>query len=55
MSDWSSIARSAAIPAESAERIASRLTALEEKLAPLFAKLTPDMEPAVLFRMEDRD
>ena len=58
MTDWRGIARCtpSEIPAENVERIAPRLEALEEKLAPLFAKLTPEMEPAVLFRMEeDRD
>ena len=58
MNDWRGIARCAAsgIPAENVEHIAARLEALEEKLAPLFAKLTPEIEPAVLFHMqEDRE
>ena len=55
MKDWVTIAKSHGLdlPARELDRIAQPLAALEEIFQPLAKKLTPDVEPAFEFRMED--
>ncbi len=57
MKDWRGIARSAGmeIPPADLERIAASLDALESATAPLFAKLTPEIEPAIAFSAEEAE
>jgi hypothetical protein len=52
MKDWTLIAKASglAIPAKELDRIAQPLNALEESFRPLVSSLTPDMEPAAVFR-----
>jgi hypothetical protein len=54
MPDWTLIAKAAApdIPAKDVSRIAQPLNGLEEVFRPLVTALTPEMEPAALFRAE---
>lgn len=54
MTDWKGIARARglAIPEAEIEAIAPRLEALESAFRPLAAKLTPDQEPAAVFRAD---
>jgi len=54
MKDWTSIAKACApdIPASDAGRIAEPLNALEEAFRPLARTLTPEMEPAPVFRAD---
>lgn len=54
MKDWNSIAKAAApdIPGKDVSAIAPPLNALEEVFRPLVKSLTPEMEPAALFRAE---
>ena len=54
MTDWKAIARGRglAIPETDVEAIAPRLDALEAAFRPLAAKLTPDQEPAAVFRAD---
>lgn len=54
MTDWKGIARARglAIPEAEIEAIAPRLEALEAAFRPLAAKLTPDQEPAAVFRAD---
>ena len=55
MKDWVSIAKAHGLDlsARELDRIAQPLAALEESFRPLLAHLTPDIEPAFEFRMED--
>ena len=58
MTDWSAVAkaRGIAIPPTELARIASTLETLEAAFRPLIEPLTPDMEPALLFRaVEDSE
>ena len=52
--DWKALAkaRELEIPEADLERIAARLEALEKAFRPLARKLTPDQEPAAVFRAE---
>lgn len=52
--DWKALsqARRLDIPEGEVEAIASRLDALEAALRPLTRTLTPDQEPALLFRAD---
>jgi hypothetical protein len=52
--DWKTTAKARGldIPEGDVEAIAARLDALEEALRPLARKLTPDQEPALLFRAD---
>ena len=54
MKDWNSIAKAAGldIPAKDVSKIAQPLTALEEVFRPLVKNLTPEMEPAAIFRAD---
>jgi hypothetical protein len=54
MKDWSAIAKASGldIPAADIARIAGPLTALDEAFRPLAQSLTPEMEPAALFRAD---
>ncbi len=49
MTDWQALARARAldIPEEAVARIAPALSGLEAAFAPLLAKLTLDVEPAI--------
>jgi hypothetical protein len=53
--DWSTIAKAAGlgIPESEVERIAGPLQRLEEAFRPLVKGLTPDAEPATVFRCEE--
>jgi len=55
MKDWISIAKARGldIPAGDVERIAPALDALEAFFRPLAASLTPEMEPAAVFRADE--
>ncbi|HTT61823.1 MAG TPA: hypothetical protein VMG35_08280 [Bryobacteraceae bacterium] len=50
--DWKKIAHASGlgVPDEALERIAQSLDALETDFRPLVASLTPDAEPATVFR-----
>ena len=52
--DWKAIAhaRGFDIPAADLDSVARRLEALEEAIRPLALTLTPDREPATLFRAD---
>lgn len=52
MKNWTSIAKGLApdIPAQELARITEPLNTLEEVFRPLVQDLTPDMEPAAVFR-----
>ena len=54
MTDWKGIARARglAIPEAEIEAIGPRLDALEAAFRPLAVKLTPDQEPAAVFRAD---
>jgi hypothetical protein len=54
MQKWIAIAKATMpeIPAEELGRLAAPLAALEEQFRPLLQQLTPDIEPAVAFHME---
>ena len=45
-------ARGVDIPAADLDSVAERLEALEEAIRPLALALTPDREPAILFRAD---
>ena len=55
MKDWTSIAKALelGIPAADAGRITQPLNALEEAFRPLVQGLTPDVEPAPVFRADE--
>jgi len=55
MKDWTSIAKASGpdIPAQDAGAIAQSLNALDEAFRPLARSLTPDMEPAPVFRADE--
>jgi hypothetical protein len=55
MTDWSLVAQSAGldIPAEDLRRITQPLNALQEVFRPLAQGLTPDAEPAAVFRADE--
>ena len=55
MKDWVTIAKAHGLDlsARELDRIAQPLAALEETFQPLVTGLTPDVEPAFEFRMED--
>jgi hypothetical protein len=55
MKDWSAIARAHGfdIPPTELARAASTLEMLEQAFRPLTKRLTPEMEPALLFRAEE--
>ena len=57
MKDYAAIAKAHAIPRLGAEleKIIAPLDALEEVFRPLVRDLTPDMEPAVTFSMEEEE
>jgi len=52
--DWKAMAhaRGFDIPAPDLDSVAQRLEALEEAIRPLALTLTPDREPATLFRAD---
>lgn len=52
MKDWSLIAKAGGldIPAKDLDRIAATLTTLDQAFRPLVAKLTPAMDPSLVFR-----
>jgi len=52
MKDWPSIAKFVApdIPAKEASKTTQPLNSLEEVFRPLAKSLTPEMEPAAIFR-----
>jgi hypothetical protein len=54
MKDWSLTAKAAGldIPAKDIARIVQPLNGLDEVFRPLVRSLTPEMEPAVLFRAD---
>jgi len=54
MKDWAAIAKALGldIPTDDARRIAVPLNALDEAFRPLVQTLTPDMEPAPVFRAD---
>ena len=54
MKDWASAAKAAGldIPAKDVSRIVQPLNSLEEVFRPLAQSLTPEMEPATLFRAD---
>jgi hypothetical protein len=54
MKDWVSIAKANGldIPAKDVAKIAPALDGLEEVFRPLVKSLTPEMEPAAIFRAE---
>jgi hypothetical protein len=55
MRDWATIARAHGLDlsARDLDRIAQPLAALDETFQPLVKNLTPDVEPAFEFHMED--
>ena len=55
--DWRAIARGSGLdlPAHELDRIAPPLESLEETFRPLIASLTPDMEPACCFQVEESE
>jgi hypothetical protein len=55
MKDWVTIAKAHGLDlsARELDRIAQPLAALEETFQPLVKALTPDLEPAFEFHMED--
>ena len=55
MKDWKKIARASGLPIPDAEleRIAPVLDALEAAFRPLVKDLTPDLEPCVVFSVEE--
>ncbi len=55
MTDWVTIAKAHGLDlsARELDRIAQPLAALEETFRPLISNLTPDIEPAFEFRMEE--
>jgi hypothetical protein len=57
MTDWVTIAKATGLNLASKEldRIAQPLTALEETLRPLIKDLTPEIEPAFEFHMEENE
>jgi hypothetical protein len=55
MKDWCAIARASGfkIPAEELPRVVFTLETLDAAFRPLAERLTPEMEPALLFRAEE--
>jgi len=55
MKDWAKIAKAQGLdlPAQDADRIAKALAELERTFQPLTANLSPELEPASEFRMEE--
>ena len=55
MKSWADIAKAQGIDlsAQESDRIAKALAALEQTFQPLTSQLTPDVEPASDFHMED--
>jgi hypothetical protein len=55
MKNWRAMAQAHGLdlPAAELDRLAPPLEALEETFRPLVKSLTPDLEPAVEFRMEE--
>jgi hypothetical protein len=55
MKDWSVLAKAGGleIPAKELERLAQPLNALDEVFRPLVQSLTPEMEPASIFRADE--
>jgi len=55
MKDWASTAKAAGldIPAQDISRIVPTLNSLDETFRPLAESLTPEMEPAALFRADE--
>ena len=55
MKNWTSIAKGAApdIPAQELGRVTEPLNVLDETFRPLVRKLTPDVEPAAVFRADE--
>jgi hypothetical protein len=57
MKDWIAMARANGLdlPPQEMDRIAQPLAALQEIFQPLVHQLTPEIEPASSFRMEEDD
>jgi hypothetical protein len=55
MKDWKAIAKASGIgiPDKDLDRVTAPLEALEEVFRPLANTLTPDVEPATEFRVEE--
>ena len=55
MKDWKAIAKASGIgiPDKDIDRVTAPLEALEEVFRPLAHTLTPDVEPATEFRVEE--
>ena len=55
MKDWSLLAKAGVleIPAKDLDRLAQPLKALEEVFRPLVRDLSPDLEPATVFRADE--
>ena len=55
MKDWTLLAKAGGleIPPQELDRIAQPLQGLEEVFRPLVGSLTPDMEPAAVFRPDE--
>jgi hypothetical protein len=53
MNNWKAIAQARGIPEPEIDRIMPPLEALEKVFRPLAQSLTPEMEPALLYRVEE--